>query len=353
MTKPQHEEKALHKPVNRNGEEPLSGLPENPSRRKAIKAGVLGVAAVATTSVIGARTASSQEETVLAQDSGSGSASKELTGKTAFITGGARGIGLATAEEMVKAGANIVLYDIASGQIPNVGYPVANESDLQSAKAKIEALGGKCLAIKGDVRDRQAQESAMEQAVKSFGSLDIVVANAGVTQAGTIEEFSDQEISVVFEINVAGIVKTTQAAAPIMKKQKSGRIIYISSALGRMGNELFPVYTSSKWAVIGFAKSAALTYGQDNILCNTVCPGLVDTKLADNEYVLKKMLPNDPNPTFAKVSEMLKLGNPIPVGHLEPIDIAKAVMFFAGSATAKVTGEVLDISYGSTARSIA
>jgi NAD(P)-dependent dehydrogenase (short-subunit alcohol dehydrogenase family) len=338
MTKAQREQKTLQ---------------PKPSRREVIKAGALGVAAVAASSVVAARTGSLQDGAVLAQGSGAGSTSKELSGKTAFITGGARGIGLATAEEMAKAGANIVLYDIASGQIPHVGYPVATERDLQSAKAKIEALGVKCLAIKGDVRNRQAQESAMEQAVKNFGSLDIVVANAGITQAGTIEEFSDREISVVFDINVAGIVKTTQAAAPIMKKQKSGRIIYISSALGRMGNESFPVYASTKWAVIGFAKSAALTYGQHNILCNTVCPGLVNTKLADNEYVLKKMLPNDPKPTFDKVSEMLKPGNPMPVGHLEPIDIAKAVMFFASPGTAKVTGEVLDISYGSTARSIA
>jgi NAD(P)-dependent dehydrogenase (short-subunit alcohol dehydrogenase family) len=120
-----------------------------------------------------------------------------------------------------------------------------------------------------------------------------------------------------------------------------------------MGNELFPVYTSSKWAVIGFAKSAALSYGKDNILCNVVCPGLARTKLADNEYVLKKMLPHDPHPTFDRVSEMLKPGNPIPIGHLEAVDIAKAVLFFAGDATAKVTGEVFDISYGSTARSIA
>jgi NAD(P)-dependent dehydrogenase (short-subunit alcohol dehydrogenase family) len=327
---------------------------KKPNRRDVIKASTLGIAAAAASSVLAcAKTGSSQEETVLAQASGSGAIGKELSGKTAFITGGARGIGLATAEEMAKAGANIVLYDIASGQIPDVGYPISNERDLQSAKAKIEALGVKCLAIKGDVRNLQAQKSAMEQAVKNFGSLDIVVANAGITQAGNIEEFSEREISVVFDINVAGVIKTTQAAAPIMKKQKSGRIIYISSALGRMGNDLFPIYTSTKWAVIGFAKSAALTYGKYNILCNTICPGLVNTKLADNEYALKKMRPNDPNPTFAKISEMLKPGNPIPIGHLEAIDIAKAVMFFAGPATAKVTGEVFDISYGSTAKSIA
>ncbi|MCB2264419.1 MAG: SDR family NAD(P)-dependent oxidoreductase [Candidatus Thiosymbion ectosymbiont of Robbea hypermnestra] len=346
MTKAHHEEKTLHKLVNRSKEDLCSGQPVDAGRREAIKTGALGAAVAAASSVIGAGT-------VFAQESRAVSTSKELAGKTAFITGGARGIGLATAEEMAKAGANIVLFDIASGQIPNVGYPMANESDLQSAKAKVEAVGAKCLAIKGDVRNRRAQESAMDQAVKNFGSLDVVVANAGVTQAGNIEEFSAEEISVVFDINVAGIVKTTQAAAPIMKKQQAGRIIYVSSALGRMGNELFPVYTSSKWAVIGFAKSAALTYGKDNILCNTVCPGLVHTRLADNEYILKKMLPNDPNPTFDRVSEMLKPGNPISIGHLEPLDIARAIMFFAGPATAKVTGEVFDISYGSTARSIA
>jgi NAD(P)-dependent dehydrogenase (short-subunit alcohol dehydrogenase family) len=120
-----------------------------------------------------------------------------------------------------------------------------------------------------------------------------------------------------------------------------------------MGNELFPVYTASKWAVIGFAKSAALSYGQYNILCNTVAPGLADTPLADNAFMLGRLLPDTPNPTFEMVSEMLKPGNPIPVGHVDPIDVARAVLFFAGPSTGKVTGEVFDLSYGSLARSIA
>jgi NAD(P)-dependent dehydrogenase (short-subunit alcohol dehydrogenase family) len=320
--------------------------PENPGRRQAFKVIGLGAAAVATNSLFGLGMANAQENVAKPVP-------KELSGKTAFITGGARGLGLATAEELAKVGANIVIFDIACEHIPNVGYPISTEADLQAAKERIEGLGVNCLSIKGDVRSRLELESAMQQTVTTFGSLDIVVANAGVTQAGSIEDFSDEEIRVVFDINVAGVVKTTQAAAPIMKKQKSGRIIYISSALGRMGNELFPIYTASKWAVIGFAKSAALTYGQYNILCNTVCPGLARTKLSDNAYVLGKMLPNDPEPTFEKVSELLKSGNPIPVGHLEPIDVAKAVLFFAGDSTPKVTGEVFDVSYGSLARTIA
>lgn len=340
MTKQLTEKRVKDDEVNNNTTLTRLGEPGDMTRREAIKAIVVGVAA---TSVFSA-------ETVFAQESTSGSVRTELAGKTAFITGGARGIGLATAEEFAKAGAKIVLYDIASGHIPNVGYPIATESDLQSAKAHIEGLGANCLAFKGDVRDRAELENAMAQAVKTFGSLDIVVANAGVTQAGNLEEFTDQEISVIFDINVAGVVKTTQAAAPLMKKQKSGRIIFISSGLGRMGNELFPIYASSKWAVIGFAKSAALALAQHNIMCNTVCPGLVHTKLFDNEYILNKMAPH--SPTIETVWEMLKGGNPIPKGYYEPIDIAKAVMIFAGDATSQVTGEVFDISFGTNSRNI-
>jgi NAD(P)-dependent dehydrogenase (short-subunit alcohol dehydrogenase family) len=327
------------------------GVVQGSSRRKILTATTLGAVSMAASSLLGSSPAASQ--TAKKPDRNQSLKNQELEGKTAFITGGARGFGLATAEELAKAGANIVLYDIASPTLPNVQYPLATERDLEQAKARVEALGVRCLTFKGDVRDRDAQERAMDQAVKTFGSLDIVVANAGISQAGAIEEFSSEDISTVFEINVSGAIKTTQAAVRFMKPQGSGRIIFISSALGRMGNELFPIYTSTKWAMIGFAKSAALSYGKFNILCNTVAPGLANTPLADNDFMLRKLLPNEPNPTFAMVSERFKPGNPIPVGHVEPIDVAKAVLFFAGSGTSKVTGEVFDLSYGSLSRSIA
>ncbi|WP_158594729.1 SDR family NAD(P)-dependent oxidoreductase [Ulvibacterium marinum] len=316
------------------------------SRREILKKGTLGATGVAASTLFGANTLTAQEENRKLFNS-------QLTAKTAFITGGARGIGLAAAVELAKAGINIVLFDIATEDIPHVGYKLSSESDLASAKKKIESLNVKCLAIKGDVRNIDDLKSAMQRTVDTFGSLDILVANAGVTQVGAIEEFSSKEIDVVYDINVAGIIKTTQVAAPFMKQQKSGRMVFLSSALGRMGNELFPVYASTKWAVIGFAKSAALTYGKDNITCNVVAPGLVRTKLADNPYVLGKMMPNNPDATFDSVSETLKSGNPIPVGHLEPEDVAKAITLFVSDATNKVTGEVFDVSYGSLARSMA
>jgi NAD(P)-dependent dehydrogenase (short-subunit alcohol dehydrogenase family) len=331
--------------------EASSGARQGSSRRQMLTATTLGAVSMAASSLLGSSPAASQ--TAAKPDRNQNLKNQELEGKTAFITGGARGFGLAIAEELAKAGANIMLYDIASRALPNVQYPIGTERDLEQAKARIEALGVRCLTFKGDVRDRDAQERAMDQAVKTFGSLDIVVANAGISQAGAIEQFSSEEISTVFEINVGGVIKTTQAAVRFMKPQGSGRIIFISSALGRMGNELFPIYTSTKWAVIGFAKSAALSYGKFNILCNTIAPGLANTPLADNDFMLRKMLPGEPNPTFAMLSEKFKPGNPIPVGHVEPVDVAKAVLFFAGSATSKVTGEVFDLSYGSLARSIA
>jgi NAD(P)-dependent dehydrogenase (short-subunit alcohol dehydrogenase family) len=332
------------------GEASLEAL-QGPSRRQMLTATTLGAVSMAASSLLGRSPAASQ--TAAKPDLDQALKNQELEGKTAFITGGARGIGLATAEELAKAGANIVLYDIASPTLPHVQYPLAAGRDFEQAKARVEALGVRCLTFKGDVRDRDAQARAMDQAVKAFGSLDIAVANAGISQAGAIEEFSSEDISTVFEINVAGAIKTTQAAVGFMKPQGSGRIIFISSALGRMGNELFPIYTSTKWAMIGFAKSAALSYGKFNILCNTIAPGLANTPLADNDFMLRKLLPDEPNPTFEMVSEMLRPGNPIPVGHVEPVDVAKAVLFFAGSATSKVTGEVFDVSYGSLARSIA
>jgi NAD(P)-dependent dehydrogenase (short-subunit alcohol dehydrogenase family) len=327
------------------------GSRSRPSRRQMLTATSLGAAAMAASSLLGKNPAASR--TVVKPKQDKAVKGRELEGKTAFITGGARGIGLATAEELAKAGANIVLYDVAARTLPHVQYPIASERDLEQAKVRVEAFGVRCLTFKGDVRDRDAQARAMGQAVKTFGSLDIVVANAGISQAGAIEEFSSEEIGTVFDINVAGAIKTTQAAVGFMKPQGSGRIIFISSALGRMGNDLFPIYTSTKWAVIGFAKSAALAYGKFNILCNTISPGLANTPLADNDFMLRKMLPDKPNPTFAMLSDTLRSGNPLPVGHVEPVDVAKAVLFFAGSATSKVTGEVFDVSYGSLARSIA
>lgn len=281
----------------------------------------------------------------------SASTKKQYSGKTAFITGGARGIGLATAEMFATNGANIVIFDIASTNIDGVGYSVSNEKDLKNAKSKIEKLGVKCLTIKGDVRIKKSLELAVKKTLKSFKTIDFMVANAGVTQIGYLPDFSELEVSAILDINVSGVIKTTQAVIPHMIKQKSGRIIFISSILGRKGNKDWPVYSASKWAVIGFAKSTAHLLGKDNITCNTICPGLVDTKLVNNEYVLKRWLPHDPK--WSNVVRWVEKNHPIPKGVYKPSEIAAAVKIFCDEGASTITGEVLDISMGASAEATA
>ena len=278
-------------------------------------------------------------------------AKKQYSGKTAFITGGARGIGFATAEMFATNGANIVIFDIASTKIDGIGYSVSNEKDLQNAKTKIEKLGVKCLTIKGDVRNKKSLDLAVMKTIKKFNTIDFMVANAGVTQIGYLPDFSELEVSAILDINVSGVIKTTQAVIPQMIKQKSGRIIFISSILGRKGNKDWPVYSASKWAVIGFAKSTAHLLGKNNITCNAICPGLVDTKLVNNEYVLKRWLPHDPK--WSNVVSWVEKNHPIPKGVYKPSEIAAAVKIFCDDGASTITGEVLDISMGASAEATA
>ncbi|MEM7183706.1 MAG: SDR family NAD(P)-dependent oxidoreductase [Spirochaetota bacterium] len=277
--------------------------------------------------------------------------SKSYKGKTAFITGGARGIGLAAAEMFARNGANVVIFDIASKRIRGVGHSVASEYDLRKAKSKIEKYGVQCLAIKGDVRNKKSIVNAVEKAVKRFQSIDFMVANAGVTQIGDLVEFDDEEISAILDINISGVIKTTQAVIPQMKKQKSGRIIFISSILGRRGNKDWAVYSASKWAVIGFAKSSAHLLGKYNITCNAICPGLVDTKLVNNDFVLKRWFPGDPK--WSNVVKWVEQNSTIPKGVYQPSEIADAIKIFCDNGTSTVTGEVLDISMGASAEATA
>lgn len=271
-----------------------------------------------------------------------------FAGKTAFITGGARGIGRACAEELAKEGANIVLYDVA-GQIETVKYPLATRKDLADAKSAVEALGVRCLAVQGDVRDRADLESAMAEAVSTFGRLDFIVANAGITQIGALDQFTDEEGQTVLDVNLGGVIKTVQAALPILREQKSGRLVLVSSVTGRAGSDRFPIYCSTKWGVIGLAKSVALMMGPHNVTCNAVCPTLVHTKLLDNEYILGTISPDNPSIEVFNAYAAQTI-HPMGVGLYEPARVGQAVKFLCGPDADLISGEVLDIGAAANAR---
>ena len=273
----------------------------------------------------------------------SGDAQREFASKNAFITGGARGIGYACAEALAAAGANIVLYDIA-GQIEHVRYPLATPEDLATAQANIEALGVGCIAIQGDVRDGPKLKDSMARTVAEFGSLDFAIVNAGITQIGPIDAFSDAEIDVVLDINLAGAIKTVQAAVPILRAQDAGRIVLMSSVTGRRGSEYFPVYSASKWGMIGLAKSTARLLGSHNVTCNAVCPSLVHTKLLDNAYILGALSPD--NPSIEVFHAGARQQHILPVGLFGAEHVANTVKFLCSDAAALITGDVFDIAAG-------
>ena len=306
----------------------------NISRRNVVTA-----AAATTAAAAGATAFSGQAE---AQET-----SGEFAGKTAFITGGARGIGRACAEALAAGGANIVLFDVAS-QIREVPYPLATAADLAEAKAAIEAMGVGCLAVKGDVRDFKAQKNAIDKGISEFGSLDFAVANAGITQIGQMESFDENELSLIIDINLKGVIKTIQAATPIMRAQNSGRIVLMSSVTGRSGSANFPIYSATKWATIGLAKSTALALGKSNVTCNAVCPTLVHTKLLDNEYILSQIAGQPV--TFEQFNEGAKGRHVLPVGLYEPSRVGDTVRFLCSDAAALISGDVFDIGAGLNAQ---
>ena len=314
--------------------------PESPSRRSAIiTAGAGVVAAVGATSQTSAAESATNKNAL------------NMDGATSLITGGARGIGLASAIALAKEGSNIVLYDVAE-DLPGVNYPLARESDLSEAREKIESHGVKCSIYKGDVRDRNRMSQVVGETVEQFGTLDHVVVNAGVTQIGMIEYFTDEEVQTVIDINVTGAVRTVQSVVPIMREQNSGGITIISSVLGRQGEEWFPIYSATKWAVIGLAKSTALIMGKHNVTCNAICPTVVKTDLMNNDYVLGAMSPQ--NPTWDGLEDLMtQWRNPLPMGAYEPADIGEIVRYFASEQGRKITGEVFGVTAGLFARNTA
>ncbi|MCG8621827.1 MAG: SDR family NAD(P)-dependent oxidoreductase [Proteobacteria bacterium] len=259
-------------------------------------------------------------------------------------------MGLACADSLARRGANIVLFDIAQ-QIPEVPYPLATKKDLASAKRQIESHGVGCLAISGDVRDLPAQQQAITRATQTFGGLDFVIANAGITQIGALETFSEDELSLVIDINLKGVIKTVQATTPILRDQKRGRIVLMASVTGRAGSAQFPVYSATKWGVIGIAKSTALALAPHNVTCNALCPTLVHTKLLDNAYILSRISPDGQPITFAQFNESAKnLVHQLPIGLYPPSHVGEAAAFCCSEASALISGDVFDIGAGANAR---
>ena len=242
-----------------------------------------------------------------------------LTGKTAIVTGGSRGIGRAICLKLAAQGANLV-----------INY-AGNDAAAEETRSLCLEHGVQAVLVKGSVADPEVARQLAETAQKEFGSIDILVNNAGITRDNLLMRMSDEEFDAVIETNLKGAFYCMRAVTRPMMRQRSGRIINISSVVGIAGNAGQVNYAASKAGVIGMTKSLARETASRGMTVNAVAPGFIRTDMTD---VLGD-----------SVKEGI-LGN-IPLGKFgEAEDVANAVLFLASDEAAYITGQVLSVDGG-------
>jgi 3-oxoacyl-[acyl-carrier protein] reductase len=241
----------------------------------------------------------------------------KLKGRTAFVTGAAQGIGKAIAVALAKEGAEVIVSDI-------------NIDAAKVTAGEIGDLGVKAVALKTNVADGGDVAASVEQAVKEFGKIDILINNAGITRDGLLIRMKEEDWDAVLSVNLRSMFLCTKAIAPLMMKNRWGRIVNIASIVGEMGNFGQANYSAAKAGAMGLTKTTARELASRGITCNAIAPGFIDTamtqKLSDD---VKK-----------KLSEQIPLTR---LGTAE--DIAKTVVFLCADAD-YVTGQVINVNGG-------
>jgi SDR family mycofactocin-dependent oxidoreductase len=265
---------------------------------------------------------------------------RSLAGKTAFITGAARGQGRAYAVRLATEGANVIALDLCE-QIASVPYPLGSREDLAATVKLVEDTGARIVAKQGDVRDPASLSAALQAGVDEFGRLDIVVANAGIApmQAGG-DGWRD-----VIDVNLTGAHYTVEAAIPTMIEQGTGgSIVLISSAAGLAGIGSADAgsigYTAAKHGLVGLMRLYANLLAPHNIRVNSVHPSGVDTPMINNEHIRQWLA------DMAARGEAPSMGNALPVQILQADDIADAVAWLVSDQARYITGVALPVDAG-------
>ena len=242
-----------------------------------------------------------------------------LAGRVALVTGGARGIGAATALRLATEGADVALLDLDAA------------AAQQAAKEIAEQTGRRTLGVAANVADAAQVTAAVDRAAEELGSLGILVNNAGVTRDNILLRLSDDDWDAVLDANLKGAFHTTRAVIKGMMKRRAGRIINITSIVGLIGNKGQANYAASKAGLIGFTKSVAREYASRNVLVNCIAPGFIATDMT-------AALPPEARDALLGQIALGRLG--------EPADIAGAVLFLASDMASYITGQVLVIDGG-------
>lgn len=244
---------------------------------------------------------------------------KILTGKTALITGGARGIGKAIALKLAEQGADIAFSDIRIDD---------NANELVT---ELKSLGINAMAYESDASDYAACEKLSDDVVAQFGTIDILVNNAGITRDNLLMRMSEDEWDSVIRVNLKSVFNLTKAVQRFMLKQRSGSIINMTSVVGVNGNAGQSNYAASKAGMIGFTKSIAKELGSRKIRCNAVAPGFIETEMTAK-------LPEDVRKSWTDAIPLKRAG--------KPEDVADICLFLASDLSSYVTGQVISVCGG-------
>jgi len=242
-----------------------------------------------------------------------------LKNKSVIITGGSRGIGKAIAEKFAQNGANLAITCIK----------ITDEA-LELVK-NIESLGVKAKLYESDASDFESAIKLAENVFNEFGSIDVLVNNAGITKDNLLLRMSEEDFNDVMKVNMNSVFNNTKAVLRQMLKQKNGSIINLSSVVGVKGNAGQSNYSSSKAAIIGFTKSVALELGSRNIRCNAIAPGFIETEMT-------KALQQDQINEWSESIPLKRSGN--------PEDVANTSLFLASDMSSYITGQVMNVCGG-------
>ncbi|HEX9818234.1 MAG TPA: glucose 1-dehydrogenase [Methylomirabilota bacterium] len=253
----------------------------------------------------------------------------ELHGQVAIVTGGGRGIGRATALELARMGADIVIAELDAG-------------GADKTAAMVRDLGRRPLVVPTDVTRRADLAAMVERARADLGRIDVLVNNAGIYRAATTLDVTEEHWDAVMTINARAVFFASQAVLPVMMAQKSGCIVSLASMAGKIGSRTNLPYNASKAAVISMTKSLALAHAADGVRVNCVCPGFVETdmwtKVAREQGALLGQTPEE----FTR-----RRLESVPLGRMErPEDVANVIAFLCSPRAAYMTGQALSVDGG-------
>ncbi len=241
----------------------------------------------------------------------------DLSQRVALVTGGGRGIGQAIATTLAAAGASVV-----------VNYHT-NQTAAEETTAAIEAANGKAYAVQADVGQADDVERLFATTLETYGQLDILVNNAGIARDTLLLRMKEADFDTVLQTNLRGVYLCTRAALRTMTRQRSGRIINISSVVGLIGNAGQANYAAAKAGILGFTRATAREIASRNVTVNAIAPGFIETEMTSD------------------LSNEQAILNTIPLGRLgQPYDVANLVCFLASDAAAYITGQTLTVDGG-------